>query len=135
MMINLSDRDVRQKFLQCNYSILSSCFWHFRQQKGEGLLVIVFDEYERDLRLEYETNLSELFSERTLNKKVYPKINTYNYNQELLVAFQLKLERRANADNCMLHSIGSSNFPVKIAAEVAHILFQNLQAEQELCAA
>ncbi len=134
-MINLSDREVRQKFLQCNYSILSSCFWHFRQQKGEGLLVIIVDEYEGTLKLEYETNLSELFSKRTLNKKIYPKINSYNYNQELLVGFQLKLERQANADNCILHSVGSSNFPVKIAAEVAHILFQNLQSEEALCAA
>ncbi len=76
-----------------------------------------------------------IFSERTLNKKIYPKINTYNYNQELLVAFQLKSERKINADNCILHSIGSSNFPVKVAAEVAHILFQNLQAEEALCTA
>ncbi|WP_107670499.1 hypothetical protein [Cyanothece sp. BG0011] len=134
-MINLSDREVRQKFLQCNYSILSRCFWHFRQQKGEGLLVVIVDEYEGTLKLEYETNLSELFSERTLNKKVYPKINTYNYNQELLVAFQLKSERKMNSDNCILHSIGSSNFPVKVAAEVAHVLFQNLQAEEALCTA
>ncbi|EAZ94257.1 hypothetical protein [Crocosphaera chwakensis] len=134
-MIKLSDREVRQKFLQCNYSILSSCFWHFRQQKGEGLLVIILDEYEDTLQLEYETNLSELFSEKTLNKKVYPKINTYNCNEELLVAFQLKSERKMNADNCILHSIGSSNFPVKVAAEVARILFQNLQSEKELCTA
>lgn len=135
MMINLSDREVRQKFLQCNYSILSRCFWHFRQQQGEGLLVVIVDEYEGTLKLEYETNLSELFAERTLNKKIYPKINTYNYNQELLVGFQLKSERQANADNCILHSVGSSNFPVKMAAEVAHILFQNLQEEEALCAA
>ncbi len=59
-MINLCDREVRQKFLQCNYSILSRCFWHFRQQKGEGLLVIIVDEYENTLQLEYETNLSNL---------------------------------------------------------------------------
>lgn len=134
-MINLSEREMRQKFLQCNYSILSSCFWHFRQQKGEGLLLVIVDEYEDTLKLEYETDLSDLFSERTLNKKIYPKINTYNYNQELLVGFQLKSEREINADNCILHSVGSSNFPVKMAAEVANILVQNLQAEEELCAA
>ena len=69
---------MRQKFLQCNYSILSSCFWHFRQQKGEGLLLVIVDEYEDTLNLEYETDFSELFSDRTLNKKIYPKINTYN---------------------------------------------------------
>ncbi|MDJ0581488.1 hypothetical protein [Crocosphaera sp.] len=134
-MINLSEREMRQKFLQCNYSILSSCFWHFRQQKGEGLLLVIVDEYEDTLKLEYETDLSDLFSERTLKKKIYPKINTYNYNQELLVGFQLKSERAINADNCILHSVGSSNFPVKMAAEVAKILFQNLQAEEEFCAA
>ena len=134
-MINLSEREIRQKFLQCNYSILSSCFWHFRKQKGEGLLLVIVDEYENTLKLEYETDLSDLFSERTLHKKIYPKINTYNYHQELLVGFQLKSERKINADNCILHSVGSSNFPVKIAAEVANILVQNLQAEEELCAA
>ncbi|MGK7942000.1 MAG: hypothetical protein AB4062_17965 [Crocosphaera sp.] len=134
-MINLSDREVRQKFLQCNYSVLSSCFWHFRQEKGEGLLVVIVDEYDGTITLEYATELSELFSERTLNKKVYPKLNSYNYTQELLVGFQLKQERQTNKDNCILHSVGSSNFPVKVAAELANTLFQNLQSESALCAA
>ncbi len=134
-MIDLSDREVRQKFLQCNYSVLSSCFWHFRQQQGEGLLVVIIDEYDGKIKLEYATELSELFSEKTLNKKVYPKLNSYNYTQELLVGFQLKQERKPNKDNCILHSVGSSNFPVKVAAELANTLFQNLQAESALCAA
>ncbi|MGB5771168.1 MAG: hypothetical protein WBM32_15075 [Crocosphaera sp.] len=134
-MINLSEREVRQKFLQCNYSVLSSCFLHFRQQQGEGLLVIIVDEYDGVIRLEYETDLSELFSERTLNKKVAPKLNSYNYNQELLVGFQLKQDREADADNCILHSIGSSNFPVKVAAELANTFFQNLHSEPTLSTA
>lgn len=134
-MIDLSDREVRQKFLQCNYSVLSSCFWHFRQQHREGLLVVIVDEYDGTIKLEYATELSELFSQKTLNKKVYPKLNSYNYTQELLVGFQLKQERQANKDNCILHSVGSSNFPVKLAAELANTLFQNLQSQSALCTA
>ncbi|MEA5510790.1 hypothetical protein VB715_13535 [Crocosphaera sp. UHCC 0190] len=134
-MMNLSDREVRQKFLQCNYSVLSSCFWHFRQVQGDGMLVIIVDEYDGAISLDYETDLAQLFSERTLKNKITPKLESYNYNQELLVGFQLKQERQANVDNCILHSIGSSNFPVKLAAEVANTLFKQLYSESTLCAA
>lgn len=123
MAINLSDRDVRQKFLQCHYSVLSSCFLRFYQEQGQGLLVIVLDE-DNTLNLYYETDLSLLFTETTLKNKVYPRMLSYNPKYELLVGFQLKEKEDEYLDNCILHSIGSSNFPVKLAAEIAESLFQ-----------
>lgn len=134
-MMNLSDREVRQKFLQCNYSLLSSCFYRFHQEQGKGVLVIIVDQEEGSINLEYETDLSQLFSEKTLKHKINPKLKSYNPNQELLVGFQLKPERKADFDNCILHSIGSSNFPVPLAAEIADTLVKKLYSSSVLCAA
>jgi hypothetical protein len=134
MNINLSDRELRQKFLQCNYSILASCFCHFYQEQGEGLLLIICEE-DNSIQIDYETDLSKLFNDKTLKQKINPKLKSYNREQEILVGFQLKYQGTTNIEKCILHSIGSSNFPVKLAAKVANNFFSQLTSESMLCAA
>ncbi|ACK64125.1 hypothetical protein PCC8801_0018 [Rippkaea orientalis PCC 8801] len=125
MMINLQDKEIRQKFLQCNYSILASCFWHYYQEQGKGLLVISYDKNE-SLNIDYKTDLSDLFSSKTLENKIYPKLKSYNPEQELLVAFQLPDNGNNVSNNCILHSVGSTNFPIKVAIQITQTVFNKI---------
>ncbi|HAC64127.1 MAG TPA: hypothetical protein DCF68_11460 [Cyanothece sp. UBA12306] len=125
MVINLHNKEVRQKFLQCNYSLLASCFWYYYQQYGQGLLVIS-SENSGSIAVDYKTDLSRLFSSKTLKNKVNPKLKTYNPEQELLVGFQVKSTVDKENDYCILHSVGSTNFPIKVAVEITNTVLNKI---------
>ena len=125
--IDLSDREVRQKFLQCNYSLLAAYAIYHQKKSGRGIVVIESYHADGSITIAYETELKNLFSEKTIKQKINDKVKLYHPDKEVLVGFQIDRNPQINTDNCILHSLGSTTFPVNTAAEIFNDIMEQFQ--------
>ncbi len=105
----------RDKFLQCNYSLIA---W-FALQNLEGKRgVVIIDVSDRTHpRFIFKHSIDEFANLPPLLKQTWK--NT-DINKKLLVGFQI----HSTADPSYYHAIGSSTFPVTVAACFAQCVFE-----------
>jgi hypothetical protein len=133
--IDLSDREVRQKFLQCNYSILAAYAWQNNKRVGKGIVVIESYAGDEGIRLHYEKDLKKLFSPKSIKDKIETKLKSYKPDKEVLVGFKIERNTPRGADSCILHSLGSTTFPVNDAVQIFDEIMEQFRGTAQPAAA
>ncbi|MGK7946614.1 MAG: hypothetical protein AB4058_19320 [Microcystaceae cyanobacterium] len=113
----------RDKFLQCNYSLIA---W-FAMQNLEGKRgVVIVDVSNREHpHFIFKNSIDEFSNISPLLKRNWQRSNI---SKQLLVAFQIE----GSGDPSYYHALGSSTFPVTVAAcFVQCVLDQEVYGELE----
>jgi hypothetical protein len=106
-----------------------------QHQKKQGRGIVVINPHAgKGIVIEYETNLQKLFCAKTIKDKIQAKIKSYSPEKEVLVAFQTDAHPRINSDNCILHSLGSTTFPVSAAVRIFEDIMSQFQSQEAMAA-
>ncbi len=99
--------EYRDKFLQCNYSLIA--WFALQNLEGNRGIVIIDVSNRQHPRFIFKSSIDEFSNLSPMLKKTWR--NT-NISKKLLVGFQVNEQ----GDPSYYHALGSSTFPVTVAA-------------------